>query len=786
MSETISLGLMSLLVCFPIAAFAFFFVASAWNGEGWRAALIRAATYWGIAVVGITEVLSVFRFLTSTGLAIAWLLAGVGAAVHLRRIKAVAGGESRGLVGFGHLRDAFSKFDDTGATFLSGIIVILALVGVTAFICPPNTQDSMVYHMPRIVHWLHDRSVGFYSTAELRQLKMPPWSEYAMLQFHGLSGGDRFDNLIQWFAMLGSVVGVSLIAELLGASLRGQVLAALICATIPQGILEASGAKDDYVLGFWLVVLIYYLLAFKQDSSLATAVGIGASLGLACLTKTTAFLFVPPLALAIGLLWRWDHPLRYARHAMTLGALALALNAGHFVRNYSLFGTPLGPAAEVPPKGFKYTNDQFGAQVTISNLVRNVAMHLGTPSPAINDGITSAAKRFLAVFGVDANDPRATWDYTRFQVPGVSRHETVAGNLLDVLLIGVALAVLAWRVRTLELRPSLALALGLVAAFVVYCTAIKWSPWNTRAHLPLFILWSAVIGTVLVNSCPRFATALLGTVLLFFSAPIVFENEIRPLSGSFNIFNQPRTALYFADRRDLLPSYSAAVKYAAAQPCNDIGLATRADQFLYPLYALLGDLDGARNIREIGVTNVSKVYAGASESTPCVIVCPDCQGRWQGWASHFASMKTFGNVMVLAGPSGRGETDNTCLFSFTGWYGTETDGALWWRWSAGKGGIHIAVAQPMEATLDGEIASIQPPNTVEILVNGIHQARIDNNSSAPSPIPPLPLHLKAGDNVVDFVSRNQGIRVPNDDRVLAIAIRNLRTRAVNSACTLVP
>jgi hypothetical protein len=777
----------SLLVCFPIAAFVLFFAASSSGGAGWRAALIRAATYWGIAVVGITEALSVFHCLTPTGLAFAWLLAGTAAAIHLRRVRAAEGRESRGRAGFGHLREALSKFDDTGATFLAAVTVIVALVGLTALISPPNTTDSMVYHLPRIVHWLHNRTVGFYATGELKQLKMPPWAEYAMLQFHGLTGGDRFVNLIQWFAMLGSVIGVSLIAELLGASPGGQVLAALVCATLPEGILEASGAKNDYVLGFWLVVLVYYLLAYKQDRSLATAVGIGASLGLACLTKTTAFLFAPPLILAIGLLWRWDHPLRYARHAMVLGALALSLNAGHFVRNYRLFGTPLGPGAEAPPKGFKYTNDQFGARVTVSNLVRNVALHLGTPSPAVNDGITSAAERVLAAFGVDANDPRTTWDYTTFQVPGVSRHEALAGNLLDVLLIVVTLAVLAWRWRTLELRPSLALALGLVAAFAVFCAVLKWQPWNSRLHLPLFLLWSAVTGTVLVHSCPRFAVTLLGTVLLFFSAPAVFENQIRPLSGDFNIFSQPRTALYFADRRDLLESYTAAAKYVTAQHCNDIGLAARAEQFEYPLLALLQDLDGARNVRDIGVTNESRIFAPADESAPCVIICPNCSGGLAGWASRLASMKTFGNVAVLAGPGEAGKTANTCSFWFTGWYGKETDGPVWWRWTAGQGEIHIVVAQPTEATLDGELSSIQAPNTVDILVNGSQQAQIANNANAPSPVRSLPLHLKAGDNVVDFVSHNKGIRIPNDDRVLAIAIRNLRTQAVNGgACTLEP
>ena len=137
----------------------------------------------------------------------------------------------------------------------------------------------MTYHMPRIVHWLRNHSVAFYPTNDLRQLSLQPWAEYAMLQLHALAGGDWFDNLVQWFSMTGCVIGVSLIAEMVGATPSGQVLAALFCATIPEGILEASGAKNDYSLCFWLVCLVYYLLAFRRAGTLGNALGIGGALG---------------------------------------------------------------------------------------------------------------------------------------------------------------------------------------------------------------------------------------------------------------------------------------------------------------------------------------------------------------------------------------------------------------------------------------------------------------------------------------------------------------------------
>src|SRR5262249_44420582 len=154
-----------------------------------------------------------------------------------------------------------------------GVGIVVALVGVVALLSPPNTWDAMEYHMPRVVHWMQNRSVAFYRTHELKQLHMPPFAEFAILQLHSLFGGDRLDSLVQWFSFLGSVVGVTLIAQSMGARYNGQVFAAVICATIPEGILQASGAKNDYVLAFWLVTLVYYLLTFKRVPNVANALG---------------------------------------------------------------------------------------------------------------------------------------------------------------------------------------------------------------------------------------------------------------------------------------------------------------------------------------------------------------------------------------------------------------------------------------------------------------------------------------------------------------------------------
>lgn len=128
-----------------------------------------------------------------------------------------------------------------------------------------------------------------------------------------------------------------------------------------------------------------------------------------------------------------------------------------------------------------------------------------------------------------------------------------------------------------------------------------------------------------------------------------------------------------------------------------------------------------------------------------------------------------------------------CSFSFTGWSGKETAPNMWWRWSPGTGEIRIVAPHPLDISLEGQIVSVQPPNTVDILLNGSQQTQIANASKSATALKVASLHLHEGENVLTFVSQNKGIKIPGDPRVLAFAIYNLQTHALNGeTCSLEP
>jgi hypothetical protein len=116
-----------------------------------------------------------------------------------------------------------------------------------------------------------------------------------------------------------------------------------------------------------------------------------------------------------------------------------------------------------------------------------------------------------------------------------------------------------------------------------------------------------------------------------------------------------------------------------------------------------------------------------------------------------------------------------CSLTFsTGWHELEQSGQDWWRWTDGRGRVRVFVEQDTDAVISGELQSIQRPNKVDILVNGERLATLDITwDGFGAPAGSLPLHLKAGENIIEFVSHNPAITTATDSRSLAIAVKNL-------------
>jgi len=579
--------------------------------DEWRVAFVKGAIAWGVAVALNTEVLSVFRGLRPVPLAVVWTLEGVLVLVLVWRRRNTLSARLTGAAGWPVVAAA------------SPLIVIAAATAVIAIAAPPNTFDAMTYHMARVAHWAADGTVAFYPTATLRQLYLNPWSEYAVLQFQVLSGGDRLANLVQWFCMTGSVVFASLIAKQLHAPLRGQLLAAFTVGTLPMGILQASSTQNDYSAAFWLLCAIAAALAYVASPSLGGAFWIGASIGLAMLTKGSSYIFAAPLALLLAGWMVVRLRTRLLAPAALMVAVPLVLNFGMYIRNEVQFQSPLGPSEETAT----LANATLEPAAIASNLLRDSVLQVGTPFANVNYKLERAVLAVhTRVLHIDVSDPRTTFGTEPFAVNASSLDEDYAGDPLQAILavVSIVVALILWR-----RAPLLALYAGaLVVTFILFAAYLRWQPWLSRLELPMLVAAGPLIGTVLARWLEGLGVGVVAALLLVVAVPFVIDNQSRPMVGfSFplnprllpegtTIFNTPREQLYFV--KD--PSFEVPVRRVAADAqssgCGEVGMWLRGNDWEYPLWALTG---GRSRFDQAIVANASAT-ATHFGSRPCLLV----------------------------------------------------------------------------------------------------------------------------------------------------------------------
>jgi len=586
----------------------------------WRRVLLRSLVLWGAYVVVVTELFSLLRIIRSSYLALAWgvpLIVLCGWLIQRKR-----GGYGIAIPSW-RPPEKFSE-----RVLLLGVVVILLLTAIVAWKTPPQTWDSMNYHMSRVAHWAQEEAVKPFATGIEAQNSRPPWAEYAILHFYVLAGGDFFANYIEWFAMIGSLIGVSLIAEQLGASQFGKLAAVVFAATLPMGITQASSTMNDYVVALWVVcVAVECLSLIERKNDQVSFIFVSIAAGLALTTKPTSVAYLAPLAL-----WYAVFLARYIGFRVLLKRVLIAvvivfvINLGYLVRNVSIYSSPLNPNELGLHGGQPHT-----ARVLLSNILRNAALHAGTPSPHVNKGISLVVMKIHDLIGADINDPRTT-SAGRFKVPAPSTDENQVGNPLHAYLILGVLGFLIVR-RQSETSWLLNYTVAVVAMFFVFSFLFKWQIFGSRYHLPFFVLFAPIAGNVFGRSASRWGVVM-GLVLLAATWPWVTGINSRPLIPDLDrayisgIFTESRQTMYFANGLYLFEPYKDLTRRINEAHCDEVGIMLSGNGFEYPLWVLLGAPRETLEVEWIVAGTPSERYEDPSFA-PCAVICENCPQEWE-------------------------------------------------------------------------------------------------------------------------------------------------------------
>jgi hypothetical protein len=568
------------------------------KGLEWREAFLAAFTVWGVLTVVAVETLTFVFGLKYISLVAFWIvLSSIFGFLVLRCPRA------------GAFRWGWPTLTWPEWMMLSGSVLILGVTLFIALFSPPNTWDSMSYHMSRVSQWMSHNGVMNYPTNTIRQLVYLPYAEYAILHAQILSGGDRFANIIQWGAFAGCAVGVSLISRELGAARLWQVASALSVLTLPMGILQASSTQSDLVAGLWCVVMAVGTLLFIRSGRRRWILMIAGSVALAVLTKAAGlvigFFFVgAALCLARG---------TWVRRLQLLGVVALMLVCLTTPFMLRLIAVDANPSLALA-QGGRVTMTHVTMAAIVSNGLRNAATELALPIKSWNTQLVAWITACHRPLGLDVAD-QATSSVKKFAIT-YALDEDYMPNPWHMMVIIIAGGVFFF-VRGKD-RAWWGYYAVLISATLVFLGTVLWQPWIGRFHMPFFMLALPLAFVVLAKVLPRFVL-LIVTGLLFLGAlhPLI-ENNTRRLVSAKSMFHFTREQRYFMKHPWEYGTVDQITKLLKKAGCTDLGLKLTSDDWDYPWMLFMGR---ESRVEHVNVTErAGSFLRPGGDFYPCAVV----------------------------------------------------------------------------------------------------------------------------------------------------------------------
>lgn len=490
---------------------------------------IKSLLQFSFLIVVITEILSLFKAINVVAVFSSWigvlLLLSYVCFQNKIKTKKLLSLELHKLKVFYTKSNKFEKCLII-VSFL--IIILLFLQGV---FYPPNNWDSLTYHMSRIMYWIGNGSVSHFPTHILRHLYQPPFAEYMIMNINLLNGNDYFSNAVQLVFLLGSSFVIWKILTLFAVNKQTKLISVLFLLTIPAVLLQATTTKNDIVSGFFILCSILYFFKIYFNAYLRDFIYLGITVGLAFLTKGTSYLFIAPIILVFGVLILKkiivDKNIGLLKNSGISIVLILLINIGHYSRNYQLDQNILNIDKQ---EAKNYSNENISLKTSFSNLSKNLALHISFP---LNEPADEFIRKLHSYLEIDINDPRNNYlGITYSKAYDFSTHEDFVSNFIHLILIFISFSLLFLKKKSNSKASLLTTIFGLIIIiqFLLFVTYLKWQPWHTRLHIPIFMEASVLVacGFSLIKN-NRKLVFIVSLLLLLNAFVFIFYNNLRPI-----------------------------------------------------------------------------------------------------------------------------------------------------------------------------------------------------------------------------------------------------------------
>lgn len=453
---------------------------------------------------------------------------------------------------------------------------LLVLVGLTAWLYPPNNYDSLTYHMGRVAHWIQNGSIDYYPTIIDRQNQMGPGAEYLILFLQVLSGTDYYASFVQFFSYICLILSCFYIVRVLKAPRKLSLYIVLLSTTSPIAILQASNTKNDLVAALMTIAFLVssnrFIFGSVTKLRLLDFVFIGISAASGFLVKPTSLLVGVPIV-AIGLCFQLVPIIKRKENIYKLLSGTLITGIAFFsIAGPDLYRKTTHHVSryEAYPIFSGYDSERFWNPVKV--IAHNVP-------------ISKEIKNFFVRMGLKGE--LRTSDVFNL-------HEDMVGNPFQVfafLFLSAFTVFLFFLGMNKKYWKLLLLGLSPVASWAFFGLIVKDQAWITRLEMPLFFIlpFSFVYITALSRSFSFIRNVLYSVTFIFSLSSLSYvlfcasNVPARPLVLSHFWGEKPSRDSAYYNNAHLKEEHDFFIQAMDKANCNRIGLILGPDSVDYPL-----------------------------------------------------------------------------------------------------------------------------------------------------------------------------------------------------------
>lgn len=404
--------------------------------------------------------------------------------------------------------DSQRSADALEKTFKVILITVIGLNLLVTFwgaLSMPIDGDGRLYHAPRALYFIQNRSILPVESATVQMMALPYGTDLIFAGAVALTGSETAGKLAMWLAHPLLVLAVWGVLTLLGTAplLRAALTALVATAGLIPGLLLSL--KPELYQTVWVFGCLYCGLRARSAEESRRPVWLAVAAGLAVLSISAKPVSAPVMLLAGYWLIRERPQLRKTCLYMSGAVVIAAIGSGLVFTAYytwKWFGRPfsIGPMeAEIyrDPSLGRFGVHLFRFVVTLLNpLTPEAGGHLGMPwLTELSHWIERLLASFASLIGMHRELPQETeglW-------PGPFRYiaQGGAGNMGLFNIIGLGAVI--WSLMSIRERPApfhfqVSLVSAVSIALALYL--IRWQPGLTRILFFAVALWMIPFGAL--------------------------------------------------------------------------------------------------------------------------------------------------------------------------------------------------------------------------------------------------------------------------------------------------